>query len=229
MNDVFVTAYDGTLLMPTSRYRARKLLKAGKAVIHKHRPFTVRLTYESEKHTQPIELCMDTGSEHIGISIKSDKHEYVHAQYDNLSDEKERHNDQRMYRRTRRNRLRYRKARFDNRRKPEGWTAPSIIHKKENHIRLFEMYAEVCPITSAVLEVGQFDPAAMQALEEETVLKGTDYQRGKKRKADKNRLHICRYIVCRICAYGILIKKRVLLQHKTRFYFTIYFLHIHRT
>jgi hypothetical protein len=33
MNDVFVTALDGTKLMPTSRYKARKLLRAGKAVI----------------------------------------------------------------------------------------------------------------------------------------------------------------------------------------------------
>ena len=205
MNDVFVTAYDGTRLMPTSRRRARKLLKAGKAVIHKHRPFTVRLTYESEKHTQPIELCMDTGSEHIGISIKSDKHEYVHAQYDNLSDETERHNAQRMYRRTRRNRLRYRKARFDNRRKPEGWTAPGIAHKKENHIRLFEMYAEVCPITSAVLEVGQFDPAAMQALEEGTVLKGIDYQSGKKYQLANTREAVFvrdRY-TCQVCGKSV--------------------------
>ena len=205
MNDVFVTAYDGTRLMPTSRRRARKLLKAGKAVIHKHRPFTVRLTYESEKHTQPIELCMDTGIEHIGISIKSDKHEYVHARYDNLSDETERHNAQRMYRRTRRNRLRYRKARFDNRRKPEGWTAPGIAHKKENHIRLFEMYAEVCPITSAVLEVGQFDPAAMQALEEGTVLKGIDYQRGKKYQLANTREAVFvrdRY-TCQVCGKSV--------------------------
>ena len=205
MNDVFVTAYDGTRLMPTSRRRARKLLKAGKAVIHKHRPFTVRLTYESEKHTQPIELCMDTGSEHIGISIKSDKHEYVHARYDNLSDETERHNAQRMYRRTRRNRLRYRKARFDNRRKPEGWTAPGIAHKKENHIRLFEMYAEVCPITSAVLEVGQFDPAAMQALEEGTVLKGIDYQSGKKYQLANTREAVFvrdRY-TCQVCGKSV--------------------------
>ncbi len=181
MRDVFVIACDGTRLMPTSRYRARKMLNAGKAVIHKHQPFTIRLNHASEKNTQPIELCMDTGSEHIGVSVKSEKHEYVHAQYDNLPDEKERYASQKIYRRTRRNRLRYRKARFDNRRKPEGWTAPSIRNKKENHVRLTAMYAEVCPITSVVLEVGQFDPAALQAMEETgEVLQGTDYQRGKR-------------------------------------------------
>ena len=181
VRDVFVIACDGTRLMPTSRYRARKMLKAGKAVIYKHQPFTIRLNHASEKNTQPIELCMDTGSEHIGISVKSEKHEYVHAQYDNLPDEKEHHVSQSMYRRTRRNRLRYRKARFGNRRKPESWIAPSIEHKKSNHVRLTAMYKDVCPITSVVIEVGQFDPAALQAMEETgEVLQGTDYQHGKK-------------------------------------------------
>lgn len=181
MNDVFVTALDGTKLMPTSRYKARKLLRAGKAVIACHRPFAIQLTYESGKETQPVELCMDTGSEHTGVSVKSGKHEYVHAQYDNLPDEKQRHASQRMYRRTRRNRLRYRKKRFHNRKKPEGWTAPSIEHKKDNHIHIIGMYVKVCPVTRIVLEVGQFDPAAMQAIEETgEILQGTDYQHGKK-------------------------------------------------
>ena len=206
MNDVFVLACDGTRLMPTSRCRARKLLKAHKARIFKYQPFTIMLTYESERNTQPIELCMDTGSEHIGISIKSEKHEFVHARYDNLSDEKEKHNAQRMYRRTRRNRLRYRKARFDNRRRPEGWTAPSVSHKKENHIHLFEMYAAVCPITSAVLEVGQFDPAAMQAYEEDgTILEGTDYQKGRKYQIANTReaVFVRDHYTCQVCGKSV--------------------------
>jgi hypothetical protein len=43
------------------------------------------------------------------------------------------------------------------------------------------MYAKACPINSIVLEAGQFDPAAMQAMEETgEILQGTDYQHGKK-------------------------------------------------
>ena len=205
MNDVFVIALDGTKLMPTNRAKARKLLKKGKAIIHKHSPFTIRLTYESEKNVQPIEFCEDTGSVSIGVSIKSAKHEYVHAQYDHLKDETQRHNDQRMYRRTRRNRKRYRKPRFDNRKKPEGWFAPTVEHKKDNHIRIFEMFYEVCPITRAVFETGQFDPAAMQAMEETgEILEGTEYQHGKRyglanlREAVFTRDHYR----CRICGKG---------------------------
>ena len=201
MKDVFVMANDGTRLMPTSRYRARKLLSAGKAKVYKYRPFTIQLQYKSEKNVQPIELCMDTGSEHIGISLKSEKHEYVHAQYDNLSDEKQKHQEQLRYRRTRRNRLRYRKSRFNNRRRNDGWLSPTVLHKKENHIKLFKMYAEVCPITSATLEVGQFDVAALQAEEEGKTLSGTDYQRGSRYQLANLReaVFVRDKYTCRIC------------------------------
>ena len=175
---VFVIASSGTRLMPTSRCRARKLLKAGKATIYKYRPFTIQLTRDTSHEVQPIELCMDTGSEHIGASIKSEKHEYVHAQYDNLKDEKLRHESQKMYRRDRRNRKRYRKARFDNRKKPEGWLAPTNKHKIENHISIISKYVDVCPITGIYLEVGQFDPALLQAMEGGGTLQGEDYQKG---------------------------------------------------
>ena len=177
----FVLAKDGSRLMPTNIRKARKLLDKGKVVIYKHHPFTIQLTGESRHCTQSIEFCEDTGSEHVGVSIKSETHEYVHAQYDHLSDEKQRHEAQALYRRSRRGRKRYRKPRFDNRRRNDKWLAPTVEHKKDNHIRIFDMYAEVCPITRAVFEVGQFDPAAMQALEETgEVLQGTDYQHGKK-------------------------------------------------
>lgn len=113
---VAVISKTGMRLMPTNEYRARHLLKAGKAVIEQYRPiFTIRLTEREEGETQPIEYASDTGYQHVGVSIKSEKHEFVHAQYDMLGNETERHNDCRKYRRARRNRLRYRKPRFDNR------------------------------------------------------------------------------------------------------------------
>lgn len=178
-NTVFVIANDGTRLMPTNIKRARQLLKRKEAVIFKHRPFTIKLTRNSEHNVQDVECCIDTGYGHIGISIKSSKHEYVHAQYDNLKDEVEKHNDQRKYRRTRRNKLRYRKARFNNRVKSKGWLAPSLVNKKDNHLRVFKKYYEVCPITSATLEVGSFDTHAVREYEETgTILSGVDYQRG---------------------------------------------------
>lgn len=184
MNAVAVLSASGKKLMPTTSYRARKLLKKKRAVIYQYRPvFTIQLTDRKEGDTQPIEYCCDTGYSHIGLSIKSGRHEYVSGQRDLLPDEPEKHNDQRKQRRTRRNRLRYRKPRFNNRKGmvcKDGF-APSIRNKRDRHILLFQKYSEVLPVTSAVFEMGQFDTQALKAMEEGKPLpEGTDYQHGER-------------------------------------------------
>ena len=88
---VAVLSSTGIKLMPTTCYKARKLLKKGKAVIYQYRPFTIKLTQRENGDTQPIEYCCDTGYQHIGISIKSEKHEYAGIQVDMLPDEKQIH------------------------------------------------------------------------------------------------------------------------------------------
>lgn len=138
-------------------------------MIHSYYPFTIRLTQRENGSTQPIEYCCDTGYQHIGISIKSARHEYAGVQVDALRDEKKHHKDTLTYRRTRRNRkTRYRKARFDNRKasKPKGWLAPSIRHRKELHLAQIQKYAKVFPITSIVFEMGEFDIQKLKAIEE---------------------------------------------------------------
>ena len=95
---VFVMSKDGERLMPTKRFgRVRHLLRDGKAKIINHRPFTIQLVYEVSTYTQPMELCEDTGYQHIGISLKSEAHEYVSEERILLKDEKQRHDDQRRY------------------------------------------------------------------------------------------------------------------------------------
>lgn len=179
---VFVLSSTKKKLMPTNEYRARKLLKSGKATIYKHRPFTIILTWQDDGKTQPIEYCCDTGYQHIGISIKSQKHEYVNEERILLKDEVEHHNDQRKYRRTRRNKLRYRKPRWNNRKDnlicKDGF-APSIRNKRDIHINLFKMYYDICPITSATFEMGQFNTQLLKAIEEgNDIPQGKDYQHG---------------------------------------------------
>ena len=86
---VCVLSNSGERLMPTIRLgKVRRLLKDGKAKIVKHHPFTIQLLYDSKTNTQPIEICEDVGYNYIGISVKSESHEYVSAQYDTLQDEK---------------------------------------------------------------------------------------------------------------------------------------------
>ena len=114
---VAVISKTGERLMPTSEHRARKLLKSGKAIKYSYHPFTIQLTERESGDVQLIELCVDTGYIHIGISVKSEKHEYLAEQIDTLTDEKARHDACRMYRRQRRSRKRYRQPRFNNRKR----------------------------------------------------------------------------------------------------------------
>ena len=179
-----VIANDGTKLMPTFNIKkVRKMLRIGRAVIYKYEPFTIKLTYESTKETQPIEFKEDAGYQNIGVSACSAKHEYVSEERVLLKDEVEHHKDCSKHRRTRRNRLRYRAERRDNRKaaKKSGWLAPSIENKKNQHIRIFEIYNEVMPITSVVIEVAQFDTQVLKAVEDGAPLpSGTDYQHGER-------------------------------------------------
>ena len=168
--------------MPTYNIKkVRKLLKSGKAEIFCYHPFTIKLLYADELKVQPVEICLDTGDKHIGVSVKSEKHEFLHAQYDPLEDEKKRHDDRRRYRRTRRNRKRYRKPRFDNRRKEKGRFAPTVEHKKDLHVSIVKRYVKVCPVKSIVAEVGTFDTQLLEAIESgKSVPQGKDYQHGKR-------------------------------------------------
>lgn len=174
---VCVLSNSGERLMPTFRLgKVRHLLKDGKAKIVKHHPFTIQLLYDSKTNTQPIEICEDVGYNCIGISVKSQSHEYVSAQYDTLQDEKACHDSCRKLRRTRRNRLRYRKPRFDNRKRGEGWLAPSLRHKKELNVNVVKMYCAVMPITHATVEVGSFDTMLVKAIQEgKAIPEGADY------------------------------------------------------
>lgn len=182
MDTVAVISASGKKLMPTNSYRARKLLKSKRAVIHKYRPvFTIKLVDRTDGYTQPIEYKCDTGYQNIGISICSDTKEFVNEQRDLLKDETKRHSDSCKYRRTRRNRLRYRKARWNNRKGmiSEDGFAPSIRNKRDVHVRLYEEYYKVFPITKAVFEMGQFDTQVLKAVEAGLpVPVGTDYQHG---------------------------------------------------
>lgn len=203
---VVVLSSTGVRLMPTSCYKARKLLRKGKAVIFQHEPFTIRLTQREDGDTQPIEYCCDTGYLHIGVSVKSAKHEFFGVQTDMLSDEKEHHTKALMYRRTRRNRKRYRKTRFNNRKRDKGWLAPSIEHKVDIHEDWFDRMCEVVPITDGTFEMGNFDTQKLKAIEEgKPVPVGTDYQHGEQYGFDdlRNAVFSRDNHTCVVCNRGI--------------------------
>lgn len=176
---VAVLSKTGIRLMPTSSYRARKLLARKKAVIAGYRPFTIRLTERESGEIQPIEYTIDTGYYHIGNSVKTVKHELAAVEVRTLMDEKLRQEDRHRYRRQRRSRLRYRAARFDNRRRREGWLAPSVRHRMEQNLSVLNRIARVVPVSRIVMEMGQFDTQVLKAVASGIPLpQGADYQQG---------------------------------------------------
>ena len=128
---VYVINIDGQPLMPTNRYgKVRHLLKDGKAKIINCCPFTIQLLYRSTNYTQPINLGVDSGSKHIGISATTKDKVFYEADVELRNDIVDLLSTRREQRRTRRNRkTRYRKARFDNRKRGDNWLAPSVSQK----------------------------------------------------------------------------------------------------
>ena len=87
-NTVAVVSSTGKPLMPTRPKKARILLETGRAKIYKYRPvFTIMLLDREDGYTQPIELKVDTGYQNIGISICSEKQEYVNEQMASIRSE----------------------------------------------------------------------------------------------------------------------------------------------
>ena len=173
--------------MPTYNIKkVRKLLKSGRAEICGHEPFTIRLLYETpDAAVQPVEVSVDTGYQYIGISAKSEQHEYISEERKCLTDEKKHHMAQKRYRQARRHRKRYRKPMnrraANSRHTDEGWLAPSIQHKADLHIRLIKKYAKRFPVAHVTLELGQFDTAVLSAVNEgRPVPEGIGYQHGPK-------------------------------------------------
>lgn len=115
---IYVLSKSGKPLMPTERCgKVRRMLRDGKAKVVKARPFTIQLMYETTEYTQPVTLGIDAGYEKIGLSAITDKKELLSGECQLLQGQVERNKERAMYRRQRRSRLRYRKPRFDNRKK----------------------------------------------------------------------------------------------------------------
>ncbi|OPX89555.1 MAG: hypothetical protein A4E53_01478 [Pelotomaculum sp. PtaB.Bin104] len=172
---VYVLSKDGAPLMPTERHgKVRRMLKDGRAKVVKARPFTIQLTYETTSYTQPITLGIDAGYQEVGLSAVTSEKELLSAECTLFKGQVERNKERLMYRRQRRNRLRYRAPRFDNRRKPEGWLAPSIQHKLDSHLRLIAWVKKILPITDVVIKVASFD---IQAIKNPGI-QGIEYQKG---------------------------------------------------
>jgi 5-methylcytosine-specific restriction endonuclease McrA len=187
---VFVLDKRQQPLMPCSEKRARLLLSHGNAVVHKMYPFTIRLKVRLGGEAQPVRVKLDPGSKITGIAmvreaeswdrdtgeIRSSTHvlwmaeliQRGHAIRDALT--------QRLsFRRRRRStNLRHRAPRFLNRRKPEGWLAPSLQHRVDTTLSWVHRLQRLSPVCAISTELVRFD---MQALQNPEISR-VEYQHG---------------------------------------------------
>lgn len=194
---MFVLDRSGKPLMPCSEKRARKLLAAGRARVHRLYPFSVRLSDRrvEDSALQPIRLSLDPGSKTTGVALAR-----VEQSVDQASGEigepvmhisflmelthrgaqiKKDLLSRAQMRRGRRSRnLRYRAPRFDNRVKSKGWLAPSLAHRVLTTQTWVRRLRSLAPVTSLAQELVRFDMQAMQAADEGWDIEGREYQRG---------------------------------------------------
>lgn len=173
---VYVLNQNGQPLMPTSRCgKVRKLLKSNKAKVVNRCPFTIQLMYDSANHTQPINLGIDAGSKVIGVSATTEAKELYASEVVLRNDIVGLLSARREFRRSRRNRkTRYRQARFNNRKRIDGWLAPSVNNKINTHLTVVQNVCKILPVTNIIVETASFD---IQKINNPDI-SGCEYQQG---------------------------------------------------
>lgn len=173
---VYVLNIDGQPLMPTNRHgKVRRLLKTKKAKVVKRCPFTIKLLYKVSDITQPVNLGVDAGSKHIGLSATITDKVMYESDVELRNDIVDLISTRRELRRSRRNRQkRYRQARFDNRKRSDKWLAPSVRQKIETHLTAIRRIYEILPVSKIIVETASFD---IQKIKNPDI-QGLEYQQG---------------------------------------------------
>lgn len=179
MSKVFVVDANQTPLEPVHAGRARLLLKAGKAMIFRRYPFTIRLKREVEQPmVSALRLKIDPGSKTTGLALVNDATgevvwiaELTHRGQEIVTALQKRA----ACRRARRQRkTRYRPPRWQNRRRKEGWLPPSLLSRLAQIETWMHRLMKSCHITAISVEMARFDTQAIQNPE----ITGVQYQQG---------------------------------------------------
>jgi len=196
---VFVLDINRQPLDPCHPARARELLRKGRAAVLRRYPFTIILKDRDGGTVTSHRLKLDPGSKTTGIAIVQEvtgrvvwAGEMTHrgqAIRDALL-------ARRAVRRSRRQRkTRHRPARFLNRRRRDGWLAPSLEHRVLTTLTWAMRLGRVCPIAAISVELARFDTQLMQDAE----ISGVAYQQG-----ELAGYEVCEYLLekwSRRCAY----------------------------
>lgn len=179
MSHVFVVDANRNPLNPVHPGWARLLLRQKKAAVFRRYPFTIILKTKLEHpEVHPLRLKIDPGSQTTGLALINDATGAV------VFAAELRHRGQaikhalaqrRAVRRNRRQRkTRYRKARFANRTRPNGWLPPSLSSRIANIVTWVQRLRRIAPLTVLSQELVKFDVQQMAHPE----ISGMEYQQG---------------------------------------------------
>lgn len=176
-NSVFVLDTNKQPLNPIPPARARELLTKQKAAVFRMYPFTIILKHEVLNPTlRPLTIKLDPGAKVTGIAVLDGDDVIWIAELEHrgwqIKDSLESRRSLRRSRRTRK--TRYRQPRFDNRKRKEGWLAPSLMHRVLTIETWVKRICRYAPITQIAMELVKFDTQALQNPE----VNGIEYQQG---------------------------------------------------
>jgi 5-methylcytosine-specific restriction endonuclease McrA len=180
MQYVFILDRNKKPLDPCHPARARQLLREGRATVFRRYPFIILLKDREQENsvTHAHQVKLDPGSRTTGIALvrAGDNKALWAGELTHRGQAiKNALDDRRAIRRGRRNRkCRYRPARFDNRRRQEGWLPPSLVSRVSNVQTWIRRLVWSAPVESFSMELVKFDTQAIQNPE----ITGVEYQQG---------------------------------------------------
>ena len=135
------------------------MLERGRARVHRMYPFTIRLVDRlfADSVLQPVSVKLDPGSKTTGMAVvRVAGNEQTVLSLIELSHRGSRISEvmhvRNLLRHRRRSKLRYRPARYSNRRKPKGWIAPSLQHRVGTICSWINRLQNFAPVTKIVVE-----------------------------------------------------------------------------
>lgn len=185
---VFVLDRHKQPLMPCSPKRARLLLVRGRAVVHRVKPFVIRLRDRrcEDSVLQESVLKIDPGSRTTGMTVvrgeKAPEGEVHHAlffsevQHRGEAVHRAKQTQHNARRRRRSANLRHRAPRFANRAIPKGWLPPSLRSRLGNILTWTRRYGRWVPISRIEVEQVRFDTQLLEHPE----IQGVEYQHGER-------------------------------------------------
>lgn len=154
-HQVFVLGTSGKPLSPTNWRKAKKLIKGGvaKQIWSKFNTFGIQMLVDTRKEVPETAIGIDFGTKFEGYSVVcgTENNLNINLILPNKKNIVKKLNERRALRRTRRNRLCRRPARFNNRNR-NGFIAPSQLSVVNSRLKIIRELVNLYPVRFCGLE-----------------------------------------------------------------------------